>query len=297
MQNLGSADRPATPAGALNWEIARRLDEVGRLLQEQGANAFRVRAYSRAGQTLRRLDRPADQILREEGIDGLERLPGIGVSLARAIRTMVVTGRLPMLDRLRGKMDPVTLLVSVPGIGRRLAVRLHEDLGIRTLEELEAAAYDGRLRTVAGFGEKRLAGITDTLAARLGRVRMAPGPSSRSQAPVKELLDVDREYRRKAAAGELHQIAPRRFNPTHEAWLPILHTERGPRHYTALFSNTPRAHELGKTRDWVVLYLDSGRGERQHTVITSQWGPLRGKRIVRGREEECARHYGMKIGT
>lgn len=86
-------------------------------------------------------------------------------------------------------------------------------------------------------------------------------------------------------------IAPRRFNPTPEAWLPILHTVRGERHYTALFSNTARAHQLGNTSDWVVIFYDGGRGERQYTVITAEFGKLYGKRIVRGREAECSRYY------
>jgi len=118
-------------------------------------------------------------------------------------------------------------------------------------------------------------------------------PSAPSEEPsVAEVLDVDREYRERAASGTLKRIAPRRMNPAKEAWLPVLHTERGPRHYTALYSNTPRAHELGKTHDWVVIYYDAdGSSERQCTVVTSDRGSLRGKRIVRGREPECARHY------
>jgi hypothetical protein len=125
----------------------------------------------------------------------------------------------------------------------------------------------------------------------LGRVRdRAAGPEV-DQPPVSELLDVDREYREKAAKGALRTIAPRRFNPEHKAWLPVLHTRRGKRHYTALFSNTARAHAMGRTRDWVVLYYDGGQGERQCTVITSQRGPLEGKRIVRGREAECFDYY------
>ena len=79
--------------------------------------------------------------------------------------------------------------------------------------------------------------------------------------------------------------------PGGEAWLPVLHTARGGRHYTALFSNTPRAHEMRTTRDWVVLYYDGAGGERQCTVITSRIGPLTGRRIVRGREIECERYY------
>ena len=161
------------------------------------------------------------------------------------------------------------------------------------LTRVEAAAHDGRLGKLARFGAKRVAGIVDSLPARLGRVRP---PAARSQRPVEEptvaeLLDVDREYREKAAAGTLRKIAPRRLNPKADAWLPVLHTARGQRHYTALYSNTPRAHEMGATHDWVVLYYDAAGGERQCTVITSQVGRLKGLRIVRGREAECERHY------
>jgi hypothetical protein len=94
-----------------------------------------------------------------------------------------------------------------------------------------------------------------------------------------------------ATAGELPKIAPRRFNPTGEAWLPVLYTQRGDRQYTALFSNTSRVHQFGMTHNWVVLYYDGGRGEGQCTIITSQRGRLKGKSIVRGRETVCVRYY------
>jgi hypothetical protein len=197
-----------------------------------------------------------------------------------------------MLERLRGEADPVALLMTVPGIGPVNAARLHHDLGIDSLEELEMAAHDGRLMEVAGLGRKRVAGIMDSLATRLARVRKTSGPGTPEHAPVAELLDVDRMYRELSGASTLPRIAPRRFNPAGEAWLPVLHTHRGDREYTALFSNTARAHRLGKTRDWVILYYDGEEGERQYTVITSQQGPLKGRRIVRGREDECQRHYG-----
>jgi hypothetical protein len=118
-------------------------------------------------------------------------------------------------------------------------------------------------------------------------------PTTPAELPsVAEILDVDREYRESAEHGSLKRIAPKRMNPGHEAWLPVLHTARGARRYTVLFSNTPRAHEHGKTRDWVVLYYrEGGSSERQCTVITSERGALQGKRIVRGREAECARYY------
>ncbi len=274
-----------------NREIARRLEEVADLLETQRANPFRVQAYRRAAATVRRLPKPLGEIWREQGDIGLRAVIGIGERLGTILRTLVVTGRLPMLDRLRGKADPLAVFESVPGIGPALAGRFHEELGIDSLEDLEAAAHDGRLSDLAGIGQKKLQGIIDTLATRLGRVRQ-PGHSHEKDEPsVEELLDVDREYREKSVSGELPMIAPRRFNPTGAAWLPILHTHRGERDYTALYSNTARAHELRRTRDWVVLYCDGRLEEKQATVITSQWGSLSGKRIVRGREPECEEFY------
>jgi DNA-binding MarR family transcriptional regulator len=276
-------------AHRVNEEVAGRLEEAARLLRDQGADHYRVNAYLRAAATVRGHAYPVDEIFRRQGLEGLEALRGVGETIARAIRELVVHGRLPMLDRLRGEADPEVVLASVTGIGRTLARRLHDELGLETLADLEAAAQDGRLETIAGFGEKRLAGIRDSLAHRLSRVRM-PARSA-SLPPVAELLDVDREYRDKVSTGQLRLIAPRRFNPTGAAWLPILHTERGNRHYTALYSNTERAHRAGMTNDWVVLYHDDGSGERLHTVITAARGPLHGRRVVAGREAECLEVY------
>ncbi len=273
----------------LNEQVAGRLEEAARLLRDQGADHYRVNAYLRAATTVRGHAYPVDEIFEREGLEGFKQLRGVGETIARAIRELLLHGRLPMLDRLRGESDPEVLLASVTGIGRRLAQRLHDELGLETLADLEAAAHDGRLATIAGFGEKRLAGIRDSLAHRLSRVRV---PASSASSPsVSELLDVDREYREKVASGQLRLIAPRRFNPHGLAWLPILHTERGDRHYTVLYSNTERAHRAGKTKDWVVLYHDDGRGERLQTVITAARGSLRGRRVVAGRERECLALY------
>ena len=273
----------------LNEQLAGRLEEVARLLREQGADSFRIRAYLRAAAAIRSSREGIDEIYQSRGLVGLKALPHVGERIARSLTEFLTHGHLAILDRLRGEADPIALLASVPGIGPILAERLHNDLGLETLADLEAAAHDGRLATVAGFGEKRLAGIRDSLAHRLGRVLLPL--SADASPPVSELLDVDREYRDKAAAGELRLITPRRFNPTHEAWLPILHTRRGIRHYTALFSNTVRAHDLRKTRDWVVLYSDNQTGEARHTIITAAFGPLRGRRVVAGREDECEAYY------
>ena len=281
----GSARCPGNDA------IAGRLDEVAALLEAQGAGPFRVGAYRRAAETLRGLEEPVAEIHARAGLPGLEDLPGIGPSIARAIAHLLAWGRLPLLERLRGGSGSEILLRTVPGIGPALAARLHEELGIESLEELEVAAHDGRLERLEGFGPKRLAAVRDTLAHRLARIRAAfpaPGP----EPPVAELLEVDRIYRDPAAADRLPRIAPRRMNPRRRAWLPILHQRRGKREYTALFSNTPRAHRLDRTRDWVVLFVDGAGPERQYTVVTeTKRGPLAGRRVVRGRERECLDLY------
>jgi putative hydrolase len=273
----------------VNEQIAGCLEEAAHLLRDQGADPFRAGAYLRAALTIRSMRTPLDELFRQRGLEGLKELPHVGESIARAIRELLTHGRLPMLDRLRGEADPIALLASVPGIGRVLAERLHDELGLESLADLEAAAHDGRLETIAGFGAKRLAGIRDSLAHRLGRVRVPPRIDT--PATVAELLDVDREYREKADAGQLPRIAPRRFNPTGASWLPVLHTRRGRRRYTALYSNTARAHRAGKTHDWVVLYSDDGVGEGRNTIITAAFGPLRGHRVVAGREAECVAPY------
>jgi hypothetical protein len=269
----------------VNDHVADRLDEIASLLRSQGANPFRSRAYERGAATIRQLDAPVSDILAAGGVQALERLPGIGVTLARSIRDIIRLGYSPMLQRLRGDADPVRLLATVPGIGRRLAARLHDDLNLETLEDLEAASHDGRLERLGRFGPKRLAGLRAVLADRLDRVRRS-SPESNAP-PVSELLDVDREYREAVASQRLPTIAPRRFNPEGRRWLPVLHTTRQGRHYTALFSNTARAHRLGRTHDWVVIYGDHGDADGQWTVVTATSGPLRGRRIVRGREREA----------
>lgn len=284
-----TTEAPALPDTMSNAEIAERFEEVADLLEAQNASEYRVGAWRNGAATLRHTARPVAGILADEGLDGLEALPAIGSALARAIRELVDTGTLGTLRRMRGESTPLAVLASVPGVGPKLAERVHEELGVDTLEGLETAAHDGRLANVPGFGPKRVAGIQDALATRLRRRRPPTTPAP--EPSVGELLDVDREYREKAERDELPRIAPKRFNPTGEKWLPVLHTTRGDHHYTALYSNTARAHELGRTHDWLVLYVDGRDGERQCTIVTAGKGPLRGRRVVRGRERECIAHY------
>jgi DNA polymerase (family X) len=285
-----SARRTSSEASSrlvFNAEAARMLRECGDLLVQQQANPFRANAYRHAADTLESLDVDVREILDEKGILGLIALPGIGEGLAAAIDEIARTGRLSRLERLRGAADPETLLRMVPGIGPKLAHRIHEDLHIDTLEALEVAAHDGSVTRLAGVGPRRVAMIQAALARMLGRPARRATLRETDEPSVETLLRVDAQYRKSAAKGLLPTIAPRRFNPEAKAWLPILHTSIDDWHFTALYSNTARAHALRRTQDWVVIYFHGhDHREGQRTVVTETHGPLRGRRVVRGRESE-----------
>jgi putative hydrolase len=285
-------------ADTLNETIAGKLREMADVLEQQEADGFRISAYRRAAGTVESLTSTIGDIARADGLDGLMALPAIGRGIALAIMEMLSTGRWSQLERLRGSLQPEQLFQTLPGIGPELAARIHGELHIDTLEALELAAHDGRLAAVPGLGHRRVAGIRAALTERLGRQRIRALLRAKAP-PVALLLEVDREYREKAAAGSLRLIAPKRFNPTGEAWLPVLHTARDHWRFTALFSNTRKAHELGKTKDWVVIYAHMNtEPESQLTVVTERSGPLSGRRVVRGREAECGPYYGaMEKGS
>lgn len=268
-----------------NRFIARKLDDVANLLEAQQADPFRVRAYREAASYVARRPRPVRDVLTESGRGGLEALPTIGGSIAAAIQELIETGHLSLIDRLRGDLDPEKVFQIVPMIGPRLAARIHDTLGLETLEGLEAAAHDGRLDAVPGIGPRRVRGIRDSLAEILSRRR--PRRLGGQRPSIDDVLSVDLEYRQAAQADALPKIAPRRFNPGGEAWLPVLHTRRGKWSFTALFSNSPQAHRYGRTGDWIVIYFETAdTPEGQCTVVTETRGPRAGQRVVRGYETD-----------
>lgn len=274
-----------------NALIARRLSSAATLLDSQGADPYRAQAYRGAARTIRQLDRDI-AVVGEGGAKALLTLSGVGPSIARAIAEQLLTGRWPFLDMLRGRLVPERLFISIPAIGPVLSRRIYDTLGITTLEALSAALKEGRLGTVEGMGKRRIVLIRATLAGILAQMQPTRPKPVWEEPSVAVLLDVDREYRARAEAGELPRIAPRRFNPRHNAWQPILHTTRGRWRVTALYSNTARAHELGLTRDGVVLYFHvNGGPEAQRTVVTETWGTLAGQRVVRGREDESRQFH------
>lgn len=280
-----------------NDDIARHLNSIADLLEAQNGNYFRVRSYRQAARTVREHEVSVARLVKEKGIEAVRELPGIGERLSKLIVEYVERGRTQMLGRLEGEFSPEKLFMRVPGIGECLAHRIIEELDIHSLEELELAAHDSRLSKVESFGQKRVEGVKSSLAGMLSRSAQRRQLAARKledgekEPDIQTILDVDCEYRESVEADKLPKIAPRRFNPAGEAWLPILHIERGDWNFTALYSNTKRAHDLGKVRDWVILYFDRDGEESQRTIVTEARGELAGKRVVRGRERECRRYY------
>jgi adenosylcobalamin-dependent ribonucleoside-diphosphate reductase len=137
-----------------NVEVAQAFDEVADLLELQGANPFRVRAYRNAARTVRDLAEPLTEIAGDRD-RRLDDLPGIGPDLAGKITTLLQTGDLPLRRELRGQV-PAGLrdMLDVPGLGPKRAQTLYQQLGIRSLGKLRQAAQRHRLRELKGFGPK-----------------------------------------------------------------------------------------------------------------------------------------------
>jgi DNA polymerase (family X) len=156
-----------------NNDVAAAFEEISDLLEVQGGNAFRVRAYRSAARTLRDLPRETGELLQSG--EPLEGLPGIGKDLAGKIADIVATGTCAQLETLRKAVPPgVVELLRLPGLGPRRVQALHQSLGITSLEQLREAAQQGRVRGVRGFsaaGEQR---ILETTMARLQRERRMP---------------------------------------------------------------------------------------------------------------------------
>lgn len=152
-----------------NSQIADIFDQVAALLEFQGANQFRVRAYRNAARTIRDYPEPI-AVLAAEGAAKVSELPGIGEDLAKKCVTLVETGQLPQLVELQSQVPASVLaLLRIPGLGPKKAAALHKELGINSLDELKAACEAGKVRGLKGFGEKTektiLAGIGSAAAA------------------------------------------------------------------------------------------------------------------------------------
>jgi len=201
-----------------NIDYARVFEEIADLLEIQGANPFRVRAYRNAARTIETLSQPLESLLTDEEAR-LEDLPGIGKDLAAKVRELHETGELQRLTELRQEI-PASLvqIMHLPGLGPKRARQLWEGLEITTLEELEEAARGGALEGLPGFGptlQKKIVKGIEELKARAGRFKLsdadiyvAPLLEYLKQAEGVAALEVAGSYRRRCeTVGDIDILA------------------------------------------------------------------------------------------
>ncbi len=140
-----------------NSEIARVLEDIADLLEVKGESIFKVRAYHKAAHTIEYFPEDVGQLARE---GRLEEVPGVGEAITRKVTEFVETGKLQYLEGLRSELpEGVGTLLQVPGVGPKRAMQLSSELGIRTVEELEAAIVGGQVTKLYRMGDKAAEGI------------------------------------------------------------------------------------------------------------------------------------------
>ena len=145
-----------------NADIAAVFEEIADLLEIQGENPFRIRAYRNAARQMEAMGAPAADMV--AGGEDLTELPGIGDDLAAKIEEIVKTGKCKALEKLRAKLPPtITTLLKLPGLGPKRVKVLYDKLDIKTIAQLRAAARAGKIHDLPGFGEKTEATIREAL--------------------------------------------------------------------------------------------------------------------------------------
>ena len=137
-----------------NPEIAATLDQLADLLEFQGANAFRIRAYRNSSRVIRDYPEPIAAIVAKDP-KSLTSIDGIGKGVAEKCITLVQTGELPQIQEILQQIPPTVLdLLRVPGLGPKKAALLHRELGIENLQQLELACQQEQVRKLKGLGPK-----------------------------------------------------------------------------------------------------------------------------------------------
>src|SRR5437868_7028173 len=133
-------------------EVAEILVNIATLLDLKGENPFKSRAYLNAARALEGMSEPLDKVIAEER---LAEIDGIGESIQKKISELVTTGKLAYYEELRAATPPgLVLMLDIPGLGPKKIKAMHDELGIETVEQLEAACKEGRVAKLKGFGEK-----------------------------------------------------------------------------------------------------------------------------------------------
>src|SRR5437763_1206130 len=276
-----------------NARVAALLEEIALLLEMKGENVYRIRAYQRAAETVRSLGEPL-AALRTRG--ELARQPGIGRGLAETIEQALDGRPIPLREELYQSFPPgVVTLMSVPGVGPKVAARVYQELGVASIDELEAAARDGRLAGLPRVGEKTAANILRNVEAMRSRgTRLPIAAAIPIVGAVMEALQ---------QSPHLHHLTPagsfRRFRET-VGDLDLIGTSDQPDEVMDRLVNLPNVREVvahGQTKTSVVIepglqldlrlvadedfgsLLQHFTGSQQHNIQLREYAAARGKKV------------------
>lgn len=147
-----------------NAAIAAVFEEMAELLEFRGENPFRIRAYRNGAKAIRDLDESVASILADPSRN-LSSIPGIGKTLLDKTETLVATGQLPQLEKLRLEIPEIVIqMARIPGLGAKKAAKLQQELTIESLGDLRKACHEDRISKLKGFGGKTQQAILDGLA-------------------------------------------------------------------------------------------------------------------------------------
>lgn len=152
-----------------NTEIAEVFSDIADLLELKGENPFKIRAYRKAVLSIKDLPVEVEQLVNE---NRLKEIPGVGEAIARKIVELVTTGSLRFYDKLRAEFpEGIKDLLGIPGVGPRTAMLLYTGLGIKSVDELEAAILDGRVARLPHMGGKTAENILHQIQAMKKKVK------------------------------------------------------------------------------------------------------------------------------
>jgi DNA polymerase (family 10) len=275
-----------------NAEIADAFDELGDLVELDGAVVYRVLAYRNAAKAIRDSGASVEEMARAGTV---EKLPGVGKTIAEKIDALLETGTIPAADKLKAKFPPGLVEVTrIPGLGPKRARKLFDDLGIASLDDLRVAAEQQRLRELPGFGAKAEENVLTALAAGHDGKPKARTLLSRALAIGEALVEALREH----PASDRVELAgsARRMAETCKD-LDIVATATDAEALAAAFSALPLIEEVHSTgAAGVRATTNNGMSVDLRIVPPDNFGNLLQHFTGSGKHNEAMRNQSVRQG-
>lgn len=276
-----------------NAQVAEVFERIADLLELQGENIFRIRAYREAARQIANLPASIEEMWRS---NRLQEIPGVGQAIAEKIDELLATGRLRYLEELEARFPPgLVEMMRIPGVGPKRAMALFEKLGVSSVDELEQAAREGHVRTIPGFGVKTEQNILAGIAR--WRQHSARLPLGRALPQAEQVIELLRDHpavQRISYAGSLRRMADTIGD------IDILVASDRPAEVTDAFTSLQIVREVlahGTTRASIVT--DRGLQVDLRVVEPLQWGAalqyFTGSKAHNIKLREIAQRRGLKI--